>query len=288
MHIDLRTIEHINFVVDDYSAAQHHLFTKFGAQLNWDLEIPNRPDDVRAGLISLGPQLFEIFGPEHDSQNGIGKIYRAQGPGFIGIEWGVGEDLQAAKDALKEHGVRLRYEPKKKYYPGTWFVSEPDDLFGLALECYIGTWYTDQLPPDMKGVEPQPYWRDEHPLGIHGLRNFTVAVNDVDAAAARWQGVTGAAEVECGPGSHSGVRYFQAANTKMGLVGASPDNGVGDYLSRRGESIYSVTYTVENAERVAEHLAAESVPVERVSDTVTVVPAETNHGIRLEFVSAGA
>lgn len=284
MQLDLRTLEHINFVVSDYAAAQDHFITKFGAELNWELQVPDRPDDVRSSLITLGPNLFEIFGPEPDSQHGIAKISRAQGPGFIGIEWGIG-DLQVAKEALAEHGIRLRYEPKKRYYPGTWFVSEPDDLFGLALECYIGTWYTPELPEGMKPVAPQPYWRDQHPLGIHGVRNFTVAVTDVDAAAARWQNLTGAAEVECGPSAESGVRYFEAANTAMGLLGAAADNSVGEYLDRRGESIYSVTLTVEDAGRVAEHLSSGLVPVHRVSDAVTVVPAETNYGIRLEFVS---
>src|SRR5262249_2007869 len=269
MQLDLRTLQHINFVVSDYPAAQDHFIRKFGAELNWELQIPNRPDAVRSSLITLVPNLFEIFVPEPGSQNGIAKIYRAQGPGFIGIEWGI-DDLQVAKDALKEHGIRLRYEPKKRYYPGTWFVSEPDDLFGLALECYIGSWYTSELPERMKAVAPQSYWRKEHPLGIHGVRNFTVAVKDVDAAATRWQNLTGAAEVKCGPSADSAVRYFEAANTAIGLLGAAADNGVGDYLKRRGESIYSVSFTVEDADRIAEHLTIRSVPVQRVGNAVTL------------------
>ncbi|WP_156766641.1 VOC family protein [Mycobacterium sp. E2327] len=286
MQLELKRLQHINFVVSDYPAAQSHFLTKFGAQHNWELEIPNRPDDVPSSLITLGPTLFEIFGPEPVARHDLGKILRAQGPGFVGIEWGI-EDLQAAKQAFIDHGVRIRYEPKKRYYPGTWFVSEPADLFGFALECYIGTWYTSELPEGMKPVAPHEYWRDEHPLGIHEVRNFTVAVRDVDAAATRWQDLTGAAEINVGPSADSGVRFFEAANTAIGLVGASANSDVGEYVERRGESIYSVTFTVEDAGRVAEHLTAASVPVRRVNDAITVVPAESNHGVRLEFVSAG-
>ncbi|OBH05909.1 VOC family protein [Mycobacterium sp. E1747] len=287
MTLELDTIQHLNFVVEDYAGAQQHFTENIGAVLNWELLPPNRPDDVSASLITLGPTLFEIFGPEPDSTNGVAQILRDKGPGFIGIEWGV-TDLQAAKDALKEHGVGIRYEPKKKYYPGMWFVSEPDDLFGLALECYIGTWYTSELPPGMKGVTPQPYWRDEHPLGIHGVRNFTVAVDDTDLAAKRWQGLTGATEVTCGPSADNGVRYFTAANTIMGLVSGATDSAAGEYVDRRGESIYSVTFAVEDPARVVKHLTANSVIAEQVSDAVVVVPAATNYGVRLEFVTAGA
>lgn len=285
MTLDLKTIQHINFVVSDYDAAKADFVKNFEAELNWELEIPNRPDDVRAALLTLGPQLFELFGPEHDSQNGIGRIFRAQGPGYVGIEWGVG-DLGAAKEALRSNGIRIKYEPKKRYYPGTWFVSEPADLFGLALECYIGTWYTTELPEGFAPIKAAPYWRDEHPLGIHGLRNFTVAVRDVDAAAQRWQAVTGAEELSALPGPLRDMRYFTAANTVMGLVGPSAGSEITDYLDRRGESIHGVTFTVTNVDTVAKHLANNSITVQQPADGIVVVPAAANHGVRLEFVNA--
>lgn len=293
MHLDLRTIQHINFVVDDYPGAQRHFVDNFGAQLNWELEVPNRPDDLRCSLLTLGPQLFEVFGPDPGSKHGIARIHRRRGPGFVGIEWGVGDgsmnldDLVAAKEALAEHGIRIKYEPTDRYMPGTWLVSDPQDLFGLTLECFIGTWYVPEVAEyGMTPVAPPEYWRDEHPLGIHGLRNFTVAVHDVESCAKRWQALTGADEVECGPAADAGVRYFGAANTTMGLVAPSPGNQVGEYLDRRGESIYSVSFLVRDADRVASHLSAGTVPVERISDDVVVVPAEVNHGVRMEFISA--
>jgi len=293
MHLDLRTIQHLNFVVDDYDAALRHFVDNLGARHNWELEVPNRPDDLRCSLITLGPQLFEIFGPEPGSRHGIARIRERRGAGFVGIEWGLGEgsmnldDLVTAKKVLAEHGIRIKYEPVDRYWPGTWLVSEPDDLFGLTLECFIGTWYVPEVAGyGMEPVAPVSFWRDEHPLGIHGLRNFTMAVHDVGAAAKRWQDLTGADEVSCGPAADRMVRYFTAANTTMGLVAPTSDNQVGTYLDRRGESIYSVSYLVNDPAHVAVHLSSKAVPVERVNDEVVVVPAEGNHGVRIEFVRA--
>ena len=293
MHLDLRTIQHLNFVVDDYDAAQRHFVDKVGFRHNWELQEPNRPADLRCALLTFGPQLFEIFGPEPGSRHGIARIRERQGPGFVGIEWGVGdgsmnlEDLVTAKKVLAEHGIRVKYEPVDRYWPGTWLVSEPDDLFGLTLELFIGTWYVPEVAGyGMEPVAPVSYWRDENPLGIHGLRNFTMAVRDVDDAAKRWQALTGADELTCGPAADPSARYFTAANTVMGLAAPTADNQVGAYLDRRGESIYSVSYLVNDSDQVEAHLTSNSVPVERISDTVVVVPAEGNHGVRMEFITA--
>jgi hypothetical protein len=205
------------------------------------------------------------------------RLFERVGPGYIGVEFFV-DDLAAARQAIVDHGIRMKYDT------GAFFVAKPEDVFGLAIECYDADWYGAELPdPAMVPVAPRQYWEHDHPLGIVGIDCFTVAVRNRHAAASRWQQLTGCAVLP----SDGSFKSLRAANTELRFVEVGEDPDVENLIAGSGERIHSVTLAVRDLEQA--HLALRNSGIEafRSVDGLVVVPAHANQGVRMEFALAG-
>jgi hypothetical protein len=267
MQLQLLSLQHFNVLVEDYGATLAHMRDVFGAQLNYELEPRYLSEGVQACLMTLGPVIFELVGAAPGSKNAFRRKLDKDGPGYIGIEFEV-RDLAAAREAARQNGIRVKYDP------GTFFVTDPRDTFGLTIECFDRNWHVDPPDPRMVPVAPRDYWTNEHPLGITGLYGFTVEVADRQAAAARWREVAGADIVE---ESDAGEPlWLSAADTQAGLVNAPRDGG--------RERILAARFTVRDIDQTTSALASKGLKLEEDRNGLMVASAAKNRGVRLEFI----
>ena len=268
MHLPIVSLQHFNIVVDDYSVAVEHLQDVFGAHVNYQLDPAHLSEGVKAGLITIGPVIFQFMGAAPHSKNAFRRKLDRSGPGYIGIEFEVG-NLDQAREAAKQNDIRVKYDR------GAFFVTDPRDCFGFAVECYAGEWFNNPPDPRMTPVAPKSYWANEHPLGIVGLYGFTVAVQDREAAAARWTAVSGAERL--GDGADGEPLWMSAADTRLGLVDTSD-----------GEQILAARLEVRDIGQTSRALAAKGLKLEEIRKGLMAAPAAENHGVRIEFVETTA
>jgi hypothetical protein len=268
MHLPIIGLQHFNVVVDDYGLTLTHLKDVFGAHVNYELEPAYLSDGVNAGLITIGPVIFELVGAALHSKNAFRRKLDRSGPGYIGIEFSVG-DLDQAREAAKHNEMRVKYDA------GHFFVTDPRDCFGFTIECYAGDWFNNPPASSMIPVAPRSYWANEHPLGIIGLYGFTVGVHDREAAAARWTAVSGASRLD--DGADGEPLWLSAGDTRLGLVDTS-----------NGEQILAARLEVRDIEQTRRALAAKGLKLEEIRKGLMAAPAPENHGVRIEFVETTA
>jgi len=268
MHLPIIGLQHFNVVVYDYDLTLSHLKNVFGAHLNYELEPAYVSEGVKAGLITIGPVIFELVGAAPQSKNAFRRKLDRSGPGYIGIEFNV-DNLDQAREAAKYNNIRVKYDP------GAFFVTNPRDCFGFTIEFFAGEWFKKPADPRMIPVAPRDYWANEHPLGILGLYGFTVGVHDREAAAARWTAVSGAKRLHDEGGGEP--LWLSAGDTRLGLVDTSND-----------EQILAARLEVRDIEQTRRALAAKGLKLEEIRKGLMAAPGSENHGIRIEFVETTA
>ena len=264
MDLKLRSFQHFNCIVEDYEASLSHLKRVFDAEINYVLRPEYLSEGVHACLLTIGPVNFEVVGAAPGSKNAFRRRLDTKGPGYMGIEFDVG-DLEVARKAVQSHGIRIKYDPKR------FFVTDSRDTFGLTIEGYDRNWYRAPPDPTMIPVGSVDHWLKK-PLGVTGLHSFSVAVKDRAAAAARWLDVTGLDHEPLKDAD--GALWLPAADTRMALVDAAG----------KAEHIAAVRLTVNDIDMSARELAGKGLAVSKKHDGVLVVSSAANHGLRLEFV----
>ncbi|HVW42686.1 MAG TPA: VOC family protein [Amycolatopsis sp.] len=273
MRLTVRKLVHINQVVGDLDKAIGFYTDVFGAQEYWrGYDAEQRRD---AGLFVIGDVCIELFAPR-DAESLLGASLTRYGPSWHSFEWQV-PDLDAARQAFQERGVRL---PTDR--PDAFFMTHPADCHGMLLELTPLEMAGD--PRIREGWSAAP-WR-EHPLGITGLHNLSVAVRDVaaasdwltdlvDGATVRYRSrITGADAVGVGVADHV-----------VELVQPTGDSGpVADYLSRFGQRLRSIEFGVEDLPRAVAHLRSAGLTViEGSRDGAQAIRESDNWGVRWEF-----
>src|SRR5262249_46649762 len=94
---------------------------------------------------------------------------------FVGLEYQA--DLEVARRAIEERGIRIQRDI------GMAVHTHPADGFGISFEFYDGEFHDTPRPRWNEAMKPAEYWRDEHPLGLTGLKGYSVAVSDMAAAS---------------------------------------------------------------------------------------------------------
>ena len=154
---------------------------------------------------------------------------------------------------------------------GVAFHTHPADTFAIAVEFYHRN-INAQGPPKgyLEPVRPAQYWSDEHPLGITGLKRYSVVVADLSVATTFFGAFMGAT-----------VLYEEERPTvearAVGLVLADSviefltPTGVGDGeigLARNGDGIRSTVFAVRDLERVRSYFAGRGITLRaRVTPT---------------------
>ena len=127
-------------------------------------------DEWHACLIAIGRVIFQLFSPHDD------LLHARFGPHYVGIEYTV-PDVGEARDATNARGIRIAREL------GPAFHVHPLDAYGVSFEFYDHDFHAVPSPvPYLEPIHPIEFWRDDHPLGITGLKRYRVVVSDLDGA----------------------------------------------------------------------------------------------------------
>jgi catechol 2,3-dioxygenase-like lactoylglutathione lyase family enzyme len=266
----IRTIRvnHINVVLEDYDATVEHYERLFGGELVLDL-----PQATwHACLMDVGRVIFELFMPNEFF------LHTRYGPHFIGIEYQV-EDLDGAREVLAERGIRVAREL------GVALHSNPADCHGVSLELF-GGYFHDNDEVLQKKMESPAYWRDEHPLGLTGLKGYTVAVTDMDQALEDFQAVFDNEVVyeEARPAVSGTAVGLRIADAVLELTAPDGDGSLQQHLVEHCEGIRSTVFGVRDLDQARSYFRDRGVELEPgTAPDALAIPAEQNRGVIFEF-----
>ncbi len=267
---------HLNAIVDGFDDTVGLFQRRFGAQFNMDIPGP----EVHACLINVGRVIFELFAPHERAERGQGRLLARYGDHYIGIEYQV-PDLDRARAAVADHGMRILNDP------GVYFLTHPADSFGVSFEIYDGDWHAEPPPaPYVEAIKPAAYWRDEHGLGCVGLKRYSIAVRDLEAAAAFFGAAFGAEVLYEAPRPGGGARAvgLGLADTVAELISPVAPGPVADYLERYGERIRSTVLAVRDLGQAERYFADQGLELGPgdAPDALALDRRHT-HGLRIEL-----
>jgi catechol 2,3-dioxygenase-like lactoylglutathione lyase family enzyme len=267
-----RRLSHPNLILEDYDASLAHLQDLFGAVLLMDMPKP----EWHASLVDIGGLIFELFSPPKFLLNS------RHGPHFLGIEYEA--DMTEVRAAIAAHGVRIIRDL------GIACHTAPADCIGVDFEFYQGSFYENLDPtvaPNMiERVRPPSYWRDEHPLGMQGLKAYTLAVSDIEAAKRFVQSFLSGVLVydEARPESAARAIGLQVADAVLELISPTGNGPARRELERVGQGISSMVFRVRDLDQAKRYFLERNV--ELVGGTAPdrfLVAPEANRGVFFEF-----
>jgi catechol 2,3-dioxygenase-like lactoylglutathione lyase family enzyme len=262
-------MNHINAMVEDYDKGVDHLCDLYGAQFNLDLP----GNHWHACLITIGGVMFEVFAPSEYLLNA------RFGPHYVGIEYQV-PDADEARSETLARGMRVIREL------GTAFHVHPAEAYGVAWEFFGRSFHDD--PPPVQYVEPlrSPEQWSEHPLGYAGLKRYTVAVSDLDAASGFFEGFLGAttAYEESRPAVAGTAVGFALGDTVVELITPTGSGAIERFLGRYGDGIRSTVFALADLDQAKRYFAERGIVVHAgdAPDTIAIA-AEDNLGLLFEF-----
>jgi catechol 2,3-dioxygenase-like lactoylglutathione lyase family enzyme len=261
-------VNHLNVVLQEFDRSVDHFRELYGAEFL--LDIPQR--EWHAGLIEIGCVIFELFVP-HDF-----LLNARYGPHYVGIEYQA--DMDEVREAIAAHGVRIARDI------GPALHTHPADCFGIAFEFYNGSFHERDwklLGGKMKSAE---YWRDQHPLGLTGLKGYALAVCDIDAAATFFQSFLGAQVLHEATRAVISARSIslQVADAVVELLAPAGEGWLQRHLHRFGDGILSTVFGARDIEQVRRYFAQRGIDL--IAGTAPgrwAVRADENLGVIFEF-----
>jgi catechol 2,3-dioxygenase-like lactoylglutathione lyase family enzyme len=270
---------HVNMTVDSFTDAVDHFTRIHDAQFVLDM-----PSSVwHAGVVYFGGILVEIFEPS-------GLLLNARhGANYLGLEYQITPSLDVARAALAERGIRISRDIGKAIH------THPRDTFGISMELCEVNLHEMPLedaygePLTISWIEPwRPvsYWRDEHPLGVTGMKHCTVAVGDLAGATGMYASLFGAVEQERTERpaiSAEGVQ-MELAGTILEFQTPTGPGPLADHLARYRDGIRSLVVQVASIEQAAEHLRRTGVRTTPGDSEGTIATdAAPEGGLRIEL-----
>lgn len=262
-------VNHINAITDGHEATIEHFRDRVGFVL--DRRIPDSGDGTDACLMTLGGVMFEFFSPKGVAERGQGRLLGLYGDHYIGLEYSV-PDVAEARAIAGQRDVRIINDM------GPVFFTYPGATFGVSFEIWHGDFSQHAQAPG--------YWENQHPLALSGLARLTVAVDDVAAAAARMQALTGAAEIGAvrRPQAHARGVQLQVGAIVWELLEPTEAGPVADYLARYGPRIRSTVFKTNDLRKVEQHLTGQGFDLMPgdAEGTLAIDPAQ-NKNLLFEF-----
>lgn len=261
-------VNHMNVVLESFEASVAHFERAFGAE--FVVDIPQK--EMHAWLFAMGGVIFEGFVPHEYLLNA------RYGPHYVGVEYQA--DMDEVRRAVADRGIRIVRDI------GVALHTHPADCFGIAFEFYDGEFHTRHW--DLLGgpIKPAEYWRDEHPLGLTGLKGYTVAVSDLAAAASFLEGFLSAEPIreEARPAIAGRALTMQVADAAVELLAPTGEGPLAEHLVRHGEGIRSTLFGVRSIDQARRYLEERGIPaVAGALPGALAVPAEANLGVIFEF-----
>jgi hypothetical protein len=261
-------MNHINAVVEGFDESYVHFRDLYGAQF-----IAYLPQ-FDSCLVTMGTVIFELFTPTDYLVNA------RFGPYYVGLEYQV-PDTAEARTTIRARGIRLLGDI------GVAFHTHPADTFGIGIEIYHRNFH-DEGPPRgyLEPIKPLEYWRDEHPLGLTGLKRYSVVVSNLEAATNFFQGFMNATIRYESPRPTIGAHAvgLGLADTVAELLTPTGDGIIERYLARYGDGIRSTVFSVRDLEQARSYFAGRGVTLQAgdAPDTLAIRP-EDNRGLLFEF-----
>jgi catechol 2,3-dioxygenase-like lactoylglutathione lyase family enzyme len=258
----------MNVVFQDFDVSVDHLRNLYGGELMVDG--PQR--EWHACLIEIGRVIFEVFVPHEFLLNA------RYGPHYVGVEYEA--NMDEVREAVRASGIRIVRDI------GIALHTHPADCFGIAFEFWNGYFHDSDWPLLGGQIKSAAYWRDEHPLGLTGLKSYTVGVFDIEAASAFFQSFLNAKTVYEAPRAAIGARAIglQVADAVVELITPVEDGRLLQHLHRFGEGIRSTVFGVRDVEQARQYFTARGVNlVPGTEPNTCAVPAESNLGVIFEF-----
>lgn len=237
-------VNHLNVVIDDFAAGVARLAKLFGAEFLMDLP----QAEWHAGLVDVGRTIVELFVPPAFLLNA------RYGPHYLGIEYQA--DMAQVRATIAEQGIRVARDI------GAALHTHPADTLGVAFEFYDGSFHDNHWPLLGRAMRPAGYWRDEHPLGLTGLKHYTLAVRDLDGARAFLARFLGAAPHydEARPGIAAHALGCRAGDSAIELLAPTGDGALRRHLDRFGDGIRSAVFGVRDLGQAQRHFASRGLP----------------------------
>ena len=185
---------------------------------------------------------------------------------------------RATRDALGDRGTDLVRDI------GIAIHTDPSQSFGVAFEFYDHSFFAE--PFDwLEPLRSPQYWEREHPLGLMGLKRYSVAVADLDAALGFYRDMfdVGVLYQEERPSLRTLAAGLQLANTVVELQAPTGDGPVARHLARYGDGLRSVVFRVKDLHQAIRHFAGHGITLEPGDQqgTLAIAP-QCNRGVMME------
>jgi catechol 2,3-dioxygenase-like lactoylglutathione lyase family enzyme len=263
-------MNHINAMVENFDKSVDHFRDLYGAEFNLDLP----GDHWHACLLTIGGVMFEVFAPSEYLLNA------RLGPHYVGVEYQV-PDADEARAEVLARGMRVIREL------GVAIHVHPAEAFGVAWEFFGRSFHDDPSPvPYVEPLKPASYWRDEHPLGLTGLKRLSVAVSDLGSATEFFEDFLGASVIyeEERPAVAARAVGLTLGDTVAELISPVGAGSIERYLARYGDGIRSTVFAVRDLGQAKSYFAEHGVMLHPgdAPDAVAIAP-EDNLGLLFEF-----
>ncbi len=250
-----------------------------------------------ASLVLVGDLCIETLAPafrvEGWDAKPLGRFYRRLGKRFHSLAWYVDEDMDDLFRKLRAAGIRcygtggVRLEGDNP--PHTVFTHPRDTWTQLEfVPSNIGSTMRD--PRYRPGWNPS-WWADRHPLRIQNFSHATISTRDLPRALEFYVGVLQGRLV------HEGEVACNRSTSAFVLVGddlmielAQPvdeSSPVAQDMERYHESIYAVTYKVQDVAQAEEYLTRKGVKFSSNDGATLVTDPATTHGCVMAFTASG-
>jgi hypothetical protein len=266
--VRVRRYSHLNVVLEQFDASVKHLKDMFGAVFLLDLPGPH----WHACLMEIGGVIFELFMPPNFLLNS------RHGPHYLGIEFEA--DIEESRAAVASHKIRIMRDL------GEAIHTHPADGFGVDYEFWGGTFYGPDAPHVTTHTKPPEYWRDEHPLGLTGIKGYTQSVSDITAGTRFLQSFLQAEPIyeQDRAGLVARAVGLRVAGVVIELLTPTGDGPLRREMEQVGQGIRSTVFGTRDIKQTRKYFTDRGVPL--ISGTApgsfAVSPA-ANLGILFEF-----
>src|SRR5262249_47034038 len=143
-----------------------------------------------------------------------------------------------------------------------------------------------KAPNVMRQEQPLEYWRDEHPLGLMGLKAYTLAVSDMEAARKFVESfLSGEVKYdEARPAIGARAVGLQGADGILQLEAPTGDGALRREMELVGQGIRSTVFRTRSLEQAKRYFNDRKVPlIDGSAPGRFAVAPEANRGVLFEF-----
>ena len=261
-------VSHLNVILEDFDASIKHWTELFDA--NFMLDLP-RPE-WHACLVEIGGVIFEVFAP------GNFLLNSRHGPHYLGMEYEA--KMAQVRKSLVAHNVRIIRDHDIALH------THPADGLGVAWEFYEGSFHGENAANVTRPERPIAYWRDEHPLGLMGLKAYTLQVSDMESARQFVETFLGGQVKYDEPRPALGARAvgLQVADGILELLSPTGDGVLRRDMELVGQGIRSAVFHARSLEQSRRYFDGRKVPlIDGSAPGRFAIAPEANRGVLFEF-----